>query len=141
MRFRRSTVLAMLAVLPLACRGSAPAQRGHHGPAQHQDRPSHGGYYGFDKNGYPGDNLLSPPHSTFAYAGYWLSNPPGMQTNPWAGKRAAIRAAGFGFLLLFNGRLDAQLQHGEAAALGREDAASAIAAAKREGFPDGAVIF
>lgn len=98
-------------------------------------------YAGFDKNVYPGDNLLVSLHRTFAYTGYWLNHPPGMTGNPWAGKRTLVRAAGFGFLVLFNGRLDAQLQGENAAALGREDAAAAVAAARREGFPAATVVF
>lgn len=98
-------------------------------------------YVGFDKNGYPGDDLLPALHQTFAFTGYWLNNPPGMSSNPWAGKRAVVRDAGLGFLILFNGRLDAQLKGQDAAGPGREDAAAAIAAAKQEGFPAGAVIF
>ena len=98
-------------------------------------------YVGFDKNGYPGDNLLPALHRTFAYTGYWLNDPPGSNTNPWAGKRDLVRQAGFGFLILFNGRLDADLQHADAAAAGRQDASAAIAAARREGFPAGAIIF
>ncbi|MGC2618395.1 MAG: glycoside hydrolase domain-containing protein [Acidobacteriaceae bacterium] len=99
------------------------------------------GYVGFDKDDYPGDNLLPALHQTFAFTAYWLNNPPGMQTNPWAGKREVVRAAGFGFLLGFNGRMDAQLQGQDAAELGRSDAADAAVAARREGFPAGAVIF
>lgn len=98
-------------------------------------------YAGFDKNSYPGDDLLPALHQTFAFTAYWLNNPPGMQTNPWAGKRDVVRAAGFGFLVVFNGRLDAQLQGQDAAELGRSDAAAAGEAARREGFPAGAVIF
>jgi hypothetical protein len=98
-------------------------------------------YYGFDKDGYPGDALLPALHRTFAYTGFWLNNPSGMKANPWAGKRPIVRAAGFGFLILFNGRLDRQLVHRDAAALGREDGADAIAAAHREGFPAGAIVF
>jgi hypothetical protein len=98
-------------------------------------------YFGFDKNGYPGDGLLPALHQTFAYTGYWLNNPPGMSNNPWAGKRGAVRLAGFGFLVLFNGRLDAQLKNQDAAGLGRADASTAITAAKQEGFPAGAIIF
>lgn len=97
--------------------------------------------FGFDKNAYPGDDLLPALHRTFAYTGFWLNNPPGTATNPWAGKRDVLRRAGFGFLLLFNGRLDAALQGQDAAALGRQDAAAAIAAARHEGFPPGAIIF
>ncbi len=98
-------------------------------------------YYGFDKDGYPGDALLPGLHQRFAFAGYWINNPPGMDSNPWAGKRSAVRAAGLGFLILFDGRLDAQLKGRDAAALGREDGAHAVAAAKREGFPAGAIVF
>ncbi|MFP5226111.1 MAG: glycoside hydrolase domain-containing protein [Acidobacteriota bacterium] len=98
-------------------------------------------FIGFDKNGYPGDELLSALHRTFAYTGFWLNDPPGMTSNPWAGKRRVVRAAGFGFLILFNGRLAAQLKGQDAAALGRADGAEAVAAAQREGFPAGAVIF
>lgn len=98
-------------------------------------------YVGFDKNGYPGDDLLPRLHQTFAFTGYWLNNPPGMQNNPWAGKREVVRRAGFGFLVLYNGRLDAQLKGQDAAAAGRADAAEAIAAARREGFPRGAIVF
>ena len=99
------------------------------------------GYVGFDKDAYPGDTLLPALHRTFAFAGYWLNDPPGMQTNPWAGKRAVVRAAGFGFLILFNGRMDAALQRADAAVLGHSDGEAAAVAARREGFPVGAVIF
>ncbi len=98
-------------------------------------------YVGFDKNGYPGDDLLPALRKTFAYTGYWLNNPPGMSNNPWTGKRRVVRAAGFGFLVLFNGRLDAQLKGQNAAAIGRQDAANAVDSAKREGFPSRTIIF
>ncbi len=98
-------------------------------------------YAGFDKNGYPGDSLLPALRRTFAFTGYWLNNPPGMTSNPWEGKRAPVRGAGFGFLILFNGKTDAQLRNQDAKQLGRDDAAAAVAAARREGFPAGSVIF
>ncbi len=100
-----------------------------------------GHYLGFDKNGYPGDDLLPALHKTFAYTGYWLNNPPGMTSNPWAGKREVIRKAGFGFLILFNGRLDVQLRGQDAAALGASDAKAAVESARSQGFPAYAVIF
>src|SRR5580765_8591651 len=81
-------------------------------------------YLGFDRNDYPGDANLQVLRQTFAYAGYWLNNPPGETSNSWVGKRPALASAGFGFLVLFNGRLDAQLQH-RAAALGQSDANAA----------------
>jgi len=100
-----------------------------------------GPYLGFDKNLYPGDDLLSSLHKTFAFTGYWLNNPPGMNSNPWTGKRPQLRAAGFGFLVLFNGRLDAQLKNANAADLGKSDAAAAAEAGHREGFPPNAILF
>jgi len=99
-------------------------------------------YLGFDRNTYPGDDNLKALHETFAYAGYWLNNPPGENSNNWTGHRAAVESAGFGFLVLFNGRLYAQL-HSEVNArrLGLADARAAATAAHREGFPRGTIIF
>ncbi|WP_243648124.1 glycoside hydrolase domain-containing protein [Acidipila rosea] len=98
-------------------------------------------YLGFDQNLYPGDAALTKLHRTFSYACYWLNNPPQMNTNPWTGKRGLLRAQGFGFLLLFNGRLDAQLKGRDATTLGGADGAAAVKAALDEGFPMRAVIF
>jgi len=98
-------------------------------------------YLGFDRNDYPGDENLAALRRTFSFAGYWLNVPPRAASNSWVGKRKAIRAAGFGFLVLFNGRLDAELKKADAAALGRSDAEAALAAARREGFPNRTVIF
>jgi Domain of unknown function (DUF1906) len=99
-------------------------------------------YYGFDANKYPGDESLIKLHETFAYTGFWLNTPPGASTNQWTGKRAAVEKAGFGFLVLFNGRLEAELQKAsDAAEVGKSDARLAIEAAEREGFPAQTVIF
>jgi hypothetical protein len=117
-------LLAGLVLLPAICAAQA-----------------HGPYLGFDKNLYPGDDLLPVLHKTFDFTGYWLNDPPGMTSNPWAGKRVQLRAAGFGFLILFNGRLDVQLKSANAADLGRSDAAAAVEAAHREGFPPNAILF
>jgi hypothetical protein len=99
-------------------------------------------YLGFDRNGYPGDANLKTLRQTFSYTGYWLNNPPGEKTNTWAGHRAAVESAGFGFLVLFNGRLYAQLKTvANATRLGQSDAQAAAAAARREDFPTQTVIF
>lgn len=99
-------------------------------------------YLGFDRNDYPGDENLKALRHTFSYAGYWLNHPPGEKSNTWAGKRQAVQSAGFGFLILFNGRLFAELKAvSNAATLGKSDAQAAVASAHREGFPDGATIF
>lgn len=99
-------------------------------------------YLGFDRNLYPGDANLKALHQTFSYSGYWLNNPPGERANTWTGHRAAVESAGFGFLLLFNGRLYAELKSvANAARLGASDAQAAAAAARREGFPAHTIIF
>ncbi|HEY5057065.1 MAG TPA: glycoside hydrolase domain-containing protein [Acidobacteriaceae bacterium] len=103
-------------------------------------------YAGFDANQYPGDDQLATLHKQFAFTGYWLNNPPGATSNPWAGKREALARAGFGFLVAFNGRLDneilaAQKTGKPPAAFARQDAAVAVAAARREGFLAGTIIF
>ncbi len=98
---------------------------------------------GFDRNDYPGDAALPALHRQFAFAGYWLNTPPGAKQNTWLGHRRQLIAAGFGFLVLFNGRLQAEIQasHRKPEELGRSDAAKAIAAARSEGFPSGTVLF
>jgi hypothetical protein len=99
-------------------------------------------YLGFDRNTYPGDANLKALHQTFSYSGYWLNNPPGERMNTWTGHRAAVESAGFGFLVLFNGRLSAELKSvAKAAKLGNSDAQAAAAAGRREGFPARIVIF
>jgi Domain of unknown function (DUF1906) len=99
-------------------------------------------YLGFDRNLYPGDANLPALHQTFSYAGFWLNNPPGESSNTWAGHRSAVQSAGFGFLVLFNGRLYAELKSvANAERLGRSDASKAVTAAKREGFPAATIIF
>jgi hypothetical protein len=99
-------------------------------------------YLGFDRNNYPGDENLKALSKTFSFSGYWLSRPPSARTNTWIGKRAKLQAAGFGFLVLFNGRLYADLKTvSRATALGKSDAKAAVAAAHREGFPGDTIIF
>jgi hypothetical protein len=99
-------------------------------------------YLGFDRNEYPGDSSLKILRQTFSYTGYWLNNPPGEKANTWSGRRAAVETAGFGFLVLFNGRLYAELKTAaNSTRLGKSDAEMAVAAARREGFPALTVIF
>jgi hypothetical protein len=99
-------------------------------------------YLGFDRNTYPGDATLPTLHKTFSFTGYWLNNPPGESANTWHGKREILNSTGFGFLLLFNGRLYKDLKTvALARSIGTRDAAATIAAARREGFANGAIIF
>jgi hypothetical protein len=133
--------LLILAVLLAA--SSALAQTPPQTPSQTPPAPA---YLGFDRNDYPGDAALTELRKHFAFTGYWLTNPPGAARNSWLGKRETLRSAGFGFLIIANGRLDSELtratkQGRSPAALGRADAAAAIAAAIREGFPAGAILF
>ena len=109
--------------------------------AQPVCRAQNNTYVGFDQNLYPGDAQLPLLRKNLTYVGYWLNNPPGETTNQWKGKRAVIAQNGFGFLILFNGRLDAAFRKLDPVATGRSDAAKAIAAAASEGFPPHAIIF
>jgi hypothetical protein len=99
-------------------------------------------YLGFDRNNYPGDQNLKVLHQTFSYTGFWLNHPPSARTNTWSGKRKTLQSAGFGFLVLFNGRLFNELKSvSYASKLGKSDAQAAVAAARREGFPAKTIIF
>jgi hypothetical protein len=95
---------------------------------------------GFDRNDYPGDANLAALRQTFSFSGYWLNNPPGANLNTWTSKRPRLQAAGFGFLVLFNGRLYKDLLHNPAAR-GQSDGRTAAGSARREGFPGRTIIF
>ncbi len=96
---------------------------------------------------YPGDAALPALRKHFSFVGYWLTNPPGETSNNWRGKREILVKNDFGFLVLANGREEAKITaairatHSTALALGQADGAAAVAAAKREHFPAGTVIF
>jgi Domain of unknown function (DUF1906) len=105
-----------------------------------------GGFRGFDRNDYPGDAAMATLRSTFAFTGYWLTNPPGENANSWQGKRALLRQQGWGFLVLADGRLDDEILKAKKtgtspAGLARKDAAVALAAARSEGFPAHTILF
>jgi hypothetical protein len=132
--FVRQTIYALMVAIPFT---TALAQ-----DAGTQSKSAQATYLGFDRNTYPGDANLKVLHQTFSYTGYWLNNPPGERTNTWIGHRAAIESAGFGFLVLFNGRLYAEMKSvARATKLGNSDAQAAAAAARREGFAAKTIIF
>ncbi len=120
--------------------GAGHSRTGPLASDSHGSRPA--AYIGFDANDYPGDTMLPGLRRTFSFAGYWLNEPPGGASVSWTGEREILRRDGFGFLLLFNGRLERQLHNSDhAATLGSLDAAAAAQTAIREGFHPGAVIF
>jgi Domain of unknown function (DUF1906) len=139
--------LALLVLALLA----ATAQQLHPAAAQSSPTPANSRpattYLGFDRNDYPGDAALPALRKHFSFVGYWITNPPGETQNSWAGKRSLLLAQGFGFLVLANGRLDAEIlaqqraHHLSPAALGHQDALAALAAAAREHFPPGTTLF
>src|SRR6266478_1110029 len=67
-------------------------------------------YLGFDRNRYPGDASLKLLRQIFSFSGYWLNAPPNEASNTWEGKREVLTVSGFGFLVLFNGRLFRELK-------------------------------
>jgi hypothetical protein len=99
-------------------------------------------FLGFDRNEYPGDDAMKLFRKNFSFTSYWLGNPPGEKSNSWSGKRELLHSQGWGFLPLFNGPTSGQLRD-EPYTLKRvaADAQAAIAAARKEGFPQGTVIF
>ena len=98
-------------------------------------------HLGFDRNDYPGDANLAKLRKHFEYTGYWLNVPPGARTNTWLGKRRKVEDAGFGFVVLYTGKMYKQLKGSEAADPGSADGLAAATAAKKEGFPKGTIIF
>jgi hypothetical protein len=146
---RSLTVLGFIVLASLlGCSRGAPAvsaQMAGGGVPARAD-PVQPGYRGFDRNDYPGDATMAAMHQTFAFTGYWLTHPPGEDANSWVGKRATLRAQGWGFLVLANGRLDAEILKAQKkgttpAALATQDAQAAVAAARREGFPTETILF
>jgi hypothetical protein len=99
-------------------------------------------FLGFDRNDYPGDDAMKFMRKDFSFTSYWLGNPPQTKSNSWSGKREFLRSLGYGFLPLFNGPTSGELRD-EQYTLKRvaNDVAATVAAAKREGFPAGTIIF
>ena len=99
-------------------------------------------FLGFDRNDYPSDDAMKLLRKEFVFTSYWLGNPPQTKSNSWSGKREFLRSLGYGFLPLFNGPTSGELRD-ETYTLKRvtDDVQSAAAAARREGFPKGSVIF
>ncbi|HTU34045.1 MAG TPA: glycoside hydrolase domain-containing protein [Candidatus Acidoferrum sp.] len=115
------------------------------GNAQATGKSQQHAYLGFDANDYPGDAVLPQLRKTFSFAGYWLNHPPYTPSgslDTWLGHRAALAKQGFGFLVLFNGRLDKELRAAaDPRVVGANDARDAATVARHEGFPPGTVIF
>lgn len=145
-RAERGRTRRMIGVGAIGCQvlGLALWLVGGVGPALAQQGT--GGQLGFDRNDYPGDAALPVLRRHFAFAGYWLNAPPEEQASSWLGHRETMVRAGFGFLLLWNGKLDAEILRSARAGtapgvLGRAEAVSAVRAARAEGFPEAAVMF
>lgn len=99
-------------------------------------------HLGFDRNIYPGDDALPLLRKTFAFSSFWLSPPPGEKTNTWHGKRGLLLQNGFGFLVLFRGREEKELNSLEGASRkAEEDGRATVEAAKREGFGPQTIIY
>src|SRR5436853_2995941 len=67
-------------------------------------------YLGFDRNNYPGDDALPILRKTFAFSSYWISPPPGEKSNTWTRKRELLCSRGFGFVVLYQGPVAANLK-------------------------------
>jgi hypothetical protein len=141
MRLSATLFPALLLLTRLAC-----AQQTSPAPINHSSSGTSQSSVGFDSNDYPGDDALPALRRHFSFAGYWLTNPPGERQNSWLGKRDALLRNDFGFLVLANGKVEAEIKKAKRsgtapAALGAKNAAAAVAAARREHFPNKAIIF
>jgi Domain of unknown function (DUF1906) len=131
MNWLNAPLLAVLAVWLISSAGASGGQRS-----------SKSGFLGFDRNDYPGDAAMKDLRKEFTFAGYWLTPAPGGKTNSWKGNRRAMKALGYGFLLLAQGRAGNAIQTvADAVQKGRADAREAARNAKVEGFASGAIIF
>jgi len=142
----RSPLRSLIAVCLLAAIADPAISTAAYPRANSPTSPAHSvtpaAYLGFDTNDYPGDAALPTLRRTFSFAGFWLNQPPGGASVSWLGKREILRRNGFGFLLLFNGRLEHHLKNPRRAALlGSSDALAAVQTAAREGFHPGTIIF
>jgi Domain of unknown function (DUF1906) len=142
-RLFTALLLAALAS-PTRASGQQAASDKKLGPAAGPGNIQH---LGFDRNDYPGDAALPVLRRHFSFIGYWLTNPPGEQANSWRGKREVLLKQGFGFLVLANGKEDAEILKAmkaasrSAEAIGQRDAADAVSTAQREHFPAGTILF
>ncbi len=133
-------VFAARRLAPVACRALACLLATLPALAQSSE------HVGFDRNDYPGDSSLDILHRHFAFTGYWLNAPPEEGASSWLGHREVLLRAGFGFLLLWNGKLDRELLAAQQSgvspeALGRAEAAAAARTARAERFPANAIVF
>ena len=123
-----------------SCRATPTLQEDSQSASQAQKKPH--AFLGFDRNLFPGSDALPVLRKTFAFSSYWLSPPPGEKTNTWLGQRDALRAQGFGFLLLYRGRESSEvITYAPALEKGIADARNAASVAKSEGFPAQSIIF
>ena len=122
-----AALLLLLLFLPGACSPSSAPEKF---------------FLGFDRDDYPGDDAMKLFRKEFSFTSYWLGKPPGEKSNSWSGKRELLRSQGWGFLPLFNGPTSGELRD-EPYTLKRvaADTQTAIAAARKEGFLPGTVIF
>src|SRR5262249_35053950 len=99
-------------------------------------------FLGFDRNDYPGDAAMKLLHKDFSFTSYWLGNPPQTKFNSWSGKREFLHSLGYGFLPLFSGPESKELRNTNSV-MNRvsDDIKAVIAAAHREGFPSGTIIY
>src|SRR5580704_5073266 len=104
MRLLATFLPAVLLLAVAGCAQQTAPTPVNHAPSRATQNP-----IGFDSNDYPGDAALPALRKHFAFAGYWLTNPPGERHNSWVGKRDALLRNDFGFLVLANGKTDAEI--------------------------------
>jgi hypothetical protein len=137
---RIAVAFPLLAAATLLACHAAPKDSAALAPANAPDPPRY--FLGFDRNDYPGDVAMKLLRKDFAFAGFWLSPPPGEKSSSWSGKHELLHSLGYGFLPLYLGPDSARLKSaGGAKRQGASDAKKAAFAAATEGFAAGSIIF
>src|SRR5579864_5622099 len=137
LRFTATLIVLLSAASLLAAFGKRPGIANAGAPL-----PANTSYLGFDRNEYPGDAAMAILRKTFTYTSYWIGPPPGEKRNFWQGKRELLRSQGYGFLILYSGRDSKEFKkRADASVKAMADTEGATSSAKREGFPNGAIIF
>lgn len=102
-------------------------------------------HLGFDRSGYPGDDVMQSlfDSTPLAFVGAYLAPAPSHPDTGWMTKVPQLRAAGWGILPIFVGQQAAggQGSHTLTAAQGATDAAQAADLANTAGLDPGSVIY
>ena len=95
-------------------------------------------YLGFDIGEYPGDTAMRnfiTPNTPFHFTGFYLPSEANSYNTSWMNKRSFLQGLGYGFAILYVGRLRTELTYQR----GQTDGDEAVNKAIKAGFTDGVI--